>query len=152
VAMLQTQLDAGTLAPGHYPIIIDADLGGMVAHEALGHPAESDLVASQGSALADQSGKFIVGTQIADTGVTIEDHEDNLAHGFHPYGAFGNARQHVTIIENGVLRESVSDVFTAGKIGVSNKNCERSEAYYAPAIPRMSNTFVNMTKLEQLQH
>lgn len=152
ITMLQAQLGAVAMQPGHYPTIIDADLGGMVAHEALGHPAESDLVASRGSALGDAQGKFIAGTKIASDGVTIEDHEANLAHGFHPYGAFGNAREHVTIIKDGILRESISDVFTATKIGVPNKNCERSEAYYAPAIPRMSNTYVNMTRLEQLQH
>ncbi|MBI2798047.1 TldD/PmbA family protein [Candidatus Saccharibacteria bacterium] len=150
VEQMRSQLGAPSIAAGHYPILVDADLGGMVAHEALGHPAESDLVASGGSALGNEQKKFIAGTMVAAKDVTIEDHEDELAHGFHPYGAFGNARQPVTIIKDGVLSESISDVFTASKTGVTNKNCERSEGYYAPAIPRMSNTFVNMTKLQEL--
>ena len=149
---IEQQLSASSLQPGNYPLLLDADLAGMLAHEALGHPAESDLVAARASVLADKDARYIVGTKVASDNVSIEDHESELAHGYHPYGAFGNQRLPVQIIENGILKESVSDVFTASKIGVVNKNCERSEAYYSPAIPRMSNTYINMTKVQTISH
>lgn len=152
IDMLKDQLGAASLNTGEYPIIIDADLGGMLAHEALGHPAESDLVESNGSVLADEDVRYRVGQKIAHSEVTIEDHEEDLSHGYHPYGAFGNARLPVTIIDKGVLKESVSDVFSANKIGVKNKNCERSETYFSPAIPRMSNTYISMNKVNKLTH
>lgn len=152
IKMLNEQLDSSALQPEHYPIIIDADLGGMLAHEALGHPAESDLVEAGGSVLSNSHQKYNVRQKIAHSEVTIEDHEKDLSHGYHPYGAFGNARLPVTIINKGVLEESVSDVFSSGSIGVENKNCERSEAYFAPAIPRMSNTYISMNKVKKLSH
>ena len=152
IDMLKDQINAGVMISNKYPIIIDADLGGMLAHEALGHPAESDLVESGGSVLSDKDGNYNTGEKIAHSEVTIEDHEEDLSHGYHPYGVFGNARLPVTIIDKGILKESVSDVFSSKSIGVENKNCERSEAYYAPAIPRMSNTYISMNKIKKLSH
>jgi len=149
---IEQQLTASSLAPDQYPLLLDADLAGMLAHEALGHPAESDLVASRASVLANKDARYITGTQVASVNVNVKDHESELAHGYHPYGAFGNKRLPVQIIENGMLKESVSDVFTAAKIGVDNKNCERSEAYYAPAIPRMSNTYISIAKVVTITH
>ena len=152
IDMLRDQINANIIMPKTYPIIIDADLGGMLAHEALGHPAESDLVESGGSALSDSNDKYSIGEKIAHVEVTIEDHEEDVSHGYHPYGAFGNARLPVKIIDKGLLKESVSDVFSSKSIGVENKNCERSEAYYSPAIPRMSNTYISMNKVKKLEH
>ena len=152
IDMLNDQLLSEAMVAKDYPIIIDADLGGMLAHEALGHPAESDLVESGGSVLSDKDSNYNTGEKIAHSEVTIEDHEEDLSHGYHPYGAFGNARLPVTIIDKGLLKESVSDVFSSKSIGVENKNCERSEAYYAPAIPRMSNTYISMNKIKKLSH
>lgn len=152
IKMLKEQLDTVPLEANKYPIIIDADLGGMLAHEALGHPAESDLVESNGSVLANEDVKYRAGQKIAHSEVTVEDHEEDLSHGYHPYGAFGNARLPVTIIDKGILKESVSDIFSSHSIGVTNKNCERSETYFSPAIPRMSNTYISMNKVKKLSH
>ena len=152
ITMLEEQIGASSIEPTTYPLIIDADLGGMLAHEALGHPAESDLVESKGSVLSNNKAQYVVGKKIANSAVSIEDHESDLSHGYHPYGAFGNARMPVTIIDKGVLKESVSDVFSSTKIGVENKNCERSETYFSPAIPRMSNTYISMNNVQELDH
>jgi TldD protein len=148
--LLKDQLSADSVAAGHYPLVLDSNLVGMIAHEALGHPAESDAVATNNSVLANSDGSYKTGDIVASEIVSITDHEPNLTHGFHPYGAFGNLRESVTIIEHGVLRESISDVFTAAKIGVANKNCERSEGYWAPAIPRMSNTYVSVSDTDKI--
>lgn len=142
--MLVEQISAEQLESGSYPLVLDSTLVGMIAHEALGHPAESDLVANGGSVLGDDTNQYKIGSTVASTSVTVSDHEPGMSHGFHPYGAFGNARQSVTIINNGKLEESISDVFSAAKIGVANKNCERAEGYWAVAIPRMSKTFVDV--------
>jgi TldD protein len=147
--LLKDQITADSIKAGHYPLVLDSNLVGMIAHEALGHPAESDAVATNNSVLATNQGRYKAGDEVASPIVSIIDHEPNLTHGFHPYGAFGNARQPVTIIDRGVLRESISDVFTASKTGVENKNCERSEGYWAPAIPRMSNTYVSVSDTKE---
>ena len=148
--LLKDQITAASIEAGHYPLVLDSNLVGMIAHEALGHPAESDAVATNNSVLANSQGRYKSGDNVASTIVSIVDHEPNLTHGFHPYGAFGNARQSVTIIDQGILRESISDIFTAAKTGVENKNCERSEGYWAPAIPRMSNTYVSVSDTKKV--
>lgn len=150
VSDLERQITAKSVTPGSPAMILDAALVGMIAHEALGHPAESDLVISHNSVLGDSKGHFKKGQKIAAASVNVFDHEANLTHGFHPYGAFGNARKPVAIVKNGVLSESISDVFSANKTGVPNKNCERSEGYWAPAVPRMSNTYVEVTDHQPL--
>jgi TldD protein len=138
------QAAAPSIKGGSPAVIMDAELIGMIAHEALGHPAESDIIAGGGSVLGDDNGRFKSGVTVADAGINVTDHEEGLIHGFHPYGAFGNARERVSIVKDGKLHESISDIFSAARIGVPNKNCERSESYSAPAIPRMSNTYVHI--------
>jgi TldD protein len=138
------QLRADAIEAGSPAVLMDAELIGMIAHEALGHPAESDIIAGGGSVLGNEDNSYKTGLQVADSGINVTDHEENLNHGFHPYGAFGNARQRVSIVKDGKLHESISDIFSAERIGVPNKNCERSESYGAPAIPRMSNTYVHI--------
>jgi TldD protein len=146
LSLAKDQLTAKPAVAGHYPIIITDKLAGLLVHEALGHPAESDHIAENGSVLGNERNLFRVGEQVAASGVTITDHEEGLSHGFNPYGAFGNKREAVTIIEDGLLKESISDVFTASKTGVLNKNAERSEHYGEVAIPRMSTTFLQLKK------
>lgn len=147
VAMMRDQLKAGPIQnPGtNQPVLIAGDLAGTLVHEALGHPAESDAVAENASVIGDENGQFAKGTQVAAKGVTVVDHEEGLNHGFHPYGTFGNKRESVTIIDDGVLKESLSDIFTAAKSGVTNKNTERSEDYSMVAIPRMSTTYIKLS-------
>ncbi len=140
--MAKQQLKGEQLPSGHYPILLDYELVGLLAHEALGHPAESDAVAAGSSVLATEALGYRKDDQVAASGVNISDHEPELAHGFHPYGSFGNARQPVTIIKDGKLTESISDVFSGTRIGVKNLNCERAETFKDVAIPRMSNTYV----------
>lgn len=151
MAMGREQLSAEKIVGGNYPILMNHELVGLLAHEALGHPAESDAVESRASVLADPDGKMKTGEQVASEGVNITDYEPELAHGFYPYGSFGNARHEVTIIKDGILQESVSDVFSSGSTGVENKNCERSEGYYSTAMPRMSNTYVWLNEEKLLE-
>ncbi len=147
IAMMRDQLSAEPLQnPGtNRPVLIAGDLAGTLVHEALGHPAESDAVAENASVIGNENGQFMKGTQVATKGVTVVDHEEGLNHGFHPYGTFGNKRESVTIIDDGILKESISDVFTAAKSGVANKNTERSEDYSMVAIPRMSTTYIKLS-------
>lgn len=144
------QLEAQAIEGGNPAVMMNSELMGMIAHEALGHPAESDIIASGGSVLGDDMNHYKVGLQVAEANVNVTDHEADLNHGFHPYGAFGNARQSVSIVKNGKLHESISDIFSASAVGVKNKNCERSEEYSSPAIPRMSNTYVHINNHETL--
>ncbi len=147
VAMMRDQLKVGPVQdPGtNKPVLIAGDLAGTLVHEALGHPAESDAVAENASVLGDENSQFTKGALVAAIGVTVVDHEEGLNHGFHPYGTFGNKREPVTIIDDGILKESLSDIFTAAKSGVANKNTERSEDYSMVAIPRMSTTYIKLS-------
>ncbi len=144
--LAEEQLDASAAEGGNLPVLVAGNLAGTLVHEALGHPAESDAIAENASVLGSKDNKMLIGKQVAARGVTIRDHEEGLNHGYHPYGAFGNQRKAITIIEDGILKESISDIFTGKKIGVANKNAERSEHYGAVAIPRMSTTYIELHK------
>lgn len=146
IVMMRDQLQAGPVQDQgtNKPVLIAGDLAGTLVHEALGHPAESDAVAENASVLGDENSQFTKGALVAAKGITVVDHEEGLNHGFHPYGTFGNKREPVTIIDDGILQESLSDVFTSKKSGVTNKNTERSEDYSMVAIPRMSTTYIKL--------
>ncbi|MEI7604133.1 MAG: TldD/PmbA family protein [bacterium] len=144
IKYLEDQLKAQAVKPGHYALILDSDLAGVLTHEAFGHACESDAIAENNSILRGDDGKFISGQKVAADGVNIYDDEPEVSHGFYPYGSFGNVRKRAILVENGILKESLSDIFTSGIIGVENKNCERSQFYSSVAIPRMSTTTLEL--------
>ncbi len=121
---------------GKYRIVIDYALAKGLAHEAFGHAVESDLGRSS---ILWEDGKFIKGRKVASEKVNITDGPIFNDYAWQPVGANGNLRKSVEIVKNGVVKDSLADIFSSGEMGVSNQNAERIESYDCPSIPRMTN-------------
>ncbi|HNY12163.1 MAG TPA: TldD/PmbA family protein [Candidatus Wallbacteria bacterium] len=121
---------------GKYRIVIDYALAKGLAHEAFGHAVESDLGKSS---ILWEGGKFIKGRKVANEKVNITDSPILNDYAWQPVGANGNLRKNVEIVKDGVVKDSLADIFSAGEMGVSNQNAERIESYDCPSIPRMTN-------------
>ena len=87
---------------GYKDVILDADLAGILAHEAIGHTTEADFVMG-GSIAGDYMGQ-----QIANPLVTLIDYANTYNGKTCPVPVFvddeGTKSEDVTIIENGILK------------------------------------------------
>jgi TldD protein len=134
VAMLKAQKITG----GRMPVVISADAGGTMIHEAIGHGLEADL-AQQGLSVFSNK----IGQQIASPLVTVVD--DSTLQG--KRGSFrfddeGVPSQKTVLVEKGILKGYMYDRLTSMKDDVPSTGNGRRESYECRPIPRMTNTFI----------
>lgn len=131
-------LDARPAPAGSMPVVMSAQAGGTMVHEACGHGLEADLVQKGLSVYKGKMGKMV-----AAKGVTVID-DPTLPGKFGSYrfDDEGVAAQRTVLIDNGQLVGYMYDRITAAKDGVSPTGNGRRESYQHKPIPRMSNTAI----------
>ncbi len=121
-------------------VIIAPPLAGMLAHEAMGHPCEADLVL--GGAVTGN----LVGKPVASELVTMVD----LANTYNGEELMipvyvddeGTEAKDVTMIEKGILKEFMSSRETAGRLGVEATGNARAYTFNDEPLVRMRNTAI----------
>ncbi len=133
-----SMLSAEKISGGRMPVIISADAGGTMIHEAVGHGLEADL-AQQG--LSVYSNK--VGQQIASPLITVID-DSTLPNkrGSFRFDDEGIASRETVLVEKGILKGYMYDRLTAMKDNTDSTANGRRESYESRPIPRMTNTFI----------
>ncbi len=136
-------LSARKAPGGRMPVVISADAGGTMIHEAIGHGLEADLVQQGLSVYANK-----IGQQIASPLVTIID-DSTLPNkrGSFRFDDEGISSQRTILVENGILKGYMYDRLTAMKEGINSTGNGRRESYKHRPIPRMSNTFIESGKV-----
>lgn len=130
---------AGYIAGGVMPVILGNGFGGVIFHEACGHPLETEAVRKNASPFAGK-----IGEQIAQSVLTAID-DGTLDH---QWGSInvddeGRPAQRTVLIENGVLKTFLADRLGARQVGVPASGSGRRESYkYAP-VSRMRNTYID---------
>src|SRR5262249_52584549 len=133
------RLSAPAAPLGEMPIIIAAEAGGTLIHEAIGHPLEADAVQKGVSPMY----KGAVGKVVGNEKVSVlEDPTMPGQRGFYAYDDEGVRAQRVVLVDHGVLKTYLYDRQTALKDGVGSNGHGRRESYKHRPIPRMANTFV----------
>ncbi|HSQ41941.1 MAG TPA: TldD/PmbA family protein [Fibrobacteraceae bacterium] len=131
-------LDAPYLPGGQMPVVMGNGFGGVIFHEACGHPLETEAVRHKASPFCGK-----IGEQIAHPALTAID--DGLLPGL--WGSLavddeGTPSQRTVLIENGILKAFMSDRVGATEVGVPRTGSARRESYkYAP-VSRMRNTYI----------
>jgi TldD protein len=131
-------LGAGLIQGGVMPVVIGSGFGGVIFHEACGHPLETEALRHNATPFAGK-----IGEQIALPCLTAID--DGTLAGV--WGSLsiddeGMRTQRTTLIENGVLKAFMSDRVGAFECGLPRTGSARRESYkYAP-VSRMRNTFI----------
>lgn len=131
-------LDAGYVEAGEMPVVMGNGFGGVIFHEACGHPLETEALRRKATPFAGR-----IGEQIAHSCLTaIDDGTIPHAWGSLEYDDEGHPTQRTVLIENGVLKTFLSDRVGAAECGVARSGSARRESYkYAP-VSRMRNTFI----------
>jgi len=122
---------------GSYDIIIDPDLSDLLAHEAIGHATESDLIGENFSILKGKLEKTL-----APKFVTLLDDptpKDDLFGAFY-YDDEGFPAKRKELIKKGILNEYIVSSKYSSKLDLKNNGGARAESYSFLPIPRMSNT------------
>ena len=147
---LRKKADGAYCEAGTHDVILDSDVAGILAHEAIGHTCEADLVLG-GSVAGDNLGR-----QVASEKFTLIDHagrgpDGNASIAIHVDDE-GTPCRDVTIIENGVLKGFLHNRETARVFGVEPTGNARAYTFSDEPLVRMRNTAIKpgTDKLEDM--
>ena len=142
------KLQAAPCPAGKLPVVIDNGFGGVIFHEACGHPLETTAVAKKASVFTDK-----LGQQIAHPCVSaVDDGTMPGSWGSLNFDDEGMATQRTQLIKDGILQSYMVDLVGELQTGYRRTGSGRRQSYrYAPA-SRMRNTFIEKGphKLEEL--
>lgn len=135
---------------GTHDVILDADLAGILAHEALGHTAEADLVRN-GSVAGDNLNK-----KVASELITLVDFAHTYNGDVLPVPIFiddeGIESKDAIIIEKGILKTLMHNRDSAVEFDMENTGNARAWQYSDEPLIRMRNTCIlpGQSKLEDM--
>jgi len=130
-------LKAETPPSGEFPVIVDSRNAGLIAHESFGHGLEADQVIRQRSYLAG-----LIGKKVASESVTIIDSSRVLGgHGSYVFDDEGIPAKENVLVKNGILKQFLTDRFSASVLGCETTASCRVESYLTKHFVRMSNTY-----------
>jgi TldD protein len=131
-------LEADPAPGGAMPVVLSAEAGGTMIHEAVGHGLEGDHVNEGMSVYAGR-----VGEQAASPLITVVD-DGTLPgrRGSLGYDDEGVPSKRNLLIEKGVLKGFLHDRLSAQKMGAQPTGNGRRESYRFRPVPRMTNTMI----------
>lgn len=123
---------------GKMPVVIGNAFGGVLFHEACGHPLEATSVAKKLSVMSDK-----LGQQIASSVVTAID-DGTIANewGSNNIDDEGNPTQKTVLIKDGILTNYLIDDFNGRRMNAKGNGASRRESYKYEPTSRMSNTYI----------
>jgi len=131
-------LSAGYIPGGQMPVVMGNGFGGVIFHEACGHPLETESVRRNASPFCGKIGEAIGQPCLT----AIDDGTMDGVWGSLKYDDEGMQTQRTVLIENGILKTYMSDRVGAAEVGIARTGSARRESYkYAP-VSRMRNTFI----------
>jgi TldD protein len=130
-------LSAGRIEPGEYQVISAPGVSGVICHESFGHGVETDMFLKQRAKAASFIDK-IVGSPL----VNIAD-DPSRPGGFGSYffDDEGCLSSPTAIVENGVFKRGISDLYSANALNIPRSANGRRQDFSRKAYARMSNTF-----------
>jgi TldD protein len=133
-----TMLDARPAPAGEMAAVLAPGMGGVLFHEAVGHPLEADIVDKEASVYRGRVGERLA-SEILNG---VDDATVPNAWGSCSFDDEGAPAQRTVVFEEGVLRGWLYDRLRAEKDGVPSTGNGRRQSYAHPPIPRMTNTYI----------
>lgn len=134
VAMLSAQ----PAPSGKMPVVMHAEAGGTMIHEACGHGLEADLVQKGMSVFKDKLGQPVAIEKLS----VIDDATLKGKYGSFAFDDEGTPAQRTVMIDHGILTRYLNDRVTARHDHAELTGNGRRESYQHKPVPRMTNTFI----------
>ena len=129
---------AGYINGGILPVVLGNGFGGVIFHEACGHPLETEAIRKNASPFCNKIG-MEVGQPIL---TAIDDGTIPNKWGSCNVDDEGTPTQKTVLIENGILKNYLSDRIGANQVGIPRSGSARRESYKFSPVSRMRNTFI----------
>ena len=131
-------LEAKEAPAGKMDVVIQNGWGGVLVHEAVGHPLEADNIARQTGAFVGKLGKKVA----ADIFTMVDDGSLPGFRGTTDFDDEGTQMKRNVLIQNGVLVKFMTDILSARQLNMERTGNGRRESFRYYPIPRMTNTFI----------
>ena len=131
-------LDARPAPAGEMTAVLAPGMGGVLFHEAVGHPLEADIVDKEASVYRGRVGERLA----SDIVNGVDDATVPNAWGSFSFDDEGAPAQRTPLFDDGVLRGWLYDRLRAEKDGAPSSGNGRRQSYAHPPIPRMTNTYI----------
>jgi TldD protein len=131
-------LDAPHAPAGKMMVVMHADAGGTLIHEACGHALEADFIMKGTSIFGNNIGKKVA----SDLVTVIDDTTMPGKFGTYAFDDEGTPAQKTVLIENGILKGFLSDRYNADLLKIPRSGNGRRQDYKHKPIPRMTNTII----------
>ncbi len=129
--------NAKRIQPGEYQVVSSPRVTGVLMHESFGHGVETDMFVKQRARAA-----HFINQEVGSPLVNIYD-DPSLAGalGSYAFDDEGWPSRPTAIIENGVFKRGLTDLYSATALGIPRSANGRRQNYSRKAYARMSNTF-----------
>ncbi len=131
-------LSAAKLPGGKMPVVLSAEAGGTMVHEAIGHGLEADLARQGMSVYKDSLGKEVGSPLVS----IVDDATVPGKRGSFGIDDEGTPGRRTPLVSGGVLTGFLYDRLQAMKDGAPPTGNGRRESYRHRPIPRMTNTII----------
>lgn len=132
------KLTAAECPSGKMPVVIGNGFGGVIFHEACGHPLEANSVSKGLSPFVDK-----LGEQIAHPVLTaVDDGTIENGWGSNNIDDEGVKTNKNVLIKDGVLQNYLIDRFNGRRMGLESNGAGRRQNYTYEPTSRMSNTYI----------
>jgi TldD protein len=123
---------------GRMPVVLSAEAGGTMIHEAVGHGLEADLAQEGFSVYAKKRGRRIAAPLVS----VVDDPTLCGRRGSYTVDDEGVPAERTLLVDRGILRTYLFDRLSAAKDGRASNGHGRRQSYHQRPIPRMSNTMI----------
>jgi len=123
---------------GRMPVVISAEAGGTMIHEAIGHGLEADLVQQGLSVYKDKMSRVMASPLVT----IVDDSTIPGKRGSFLFDDEGTHSQRTLLVDKGILKGFMYDMLTSHRDDRSSTGNGRRQSYRYRPIPRMSNTIM----------
>ncbi|MCX5749458.1 MAG: TldD/PmbA family protein [Candidatus Saganbacteria bacterium] len=131
-------LGASAAPSGKMAVIIMSEAGGTLIHEACGHGLEADFIVKNTSVYGGKTGQKVASELIT----VIDDATIPGAYGSFEFDDEGTPSQKKILIENGILKGFMSDIYNSRILNIGSSGNGRREDFQQKPQPRMTNTYI----------
>lgn len=131
-------LEAKEAPAGKMDVVVQNGWGGVLVHEAVGHPLEADNIAKGIGIFVGKLGKKVASEVLT----MVDDGSLPNFRGTTNFDDEGTPMKRNVLIKEGVLVKFMTDILSAKQLKMERTGNGRRESFRFMPIPRMTNTFI----------